>query len=349
MKNLDRILVVLFAVFLFASCSSTNSLTMGVVEPARVPIPSDVLRVGIINRSIPSEGNSELDKIDKILTLEGLNLDKEGAEASVTGLKDELSRINRFEKIAIIDGIVVQRKGLGVFPAALSWNDIEQICEAHEVDVIFSLEVYDTNTRVDYDATTVSLPNSFGIKADIPGHRVTLHTALKNGWRVYDPQSKLVLDEFMYNKEVVSVGEGINPMRAIEAVVGRKEAVMELSSGLGNLYALKIRPLRKRVTRDYFVKGTDNFEIGQRRARAGDWNGAADLWEQELSNPDGKIAGRAFYNMAIINEINGDLDKAMEFASKSYTDYNNKDALRYINILKYRLAEKRELNRQLSR
>lgn len=349
MKNLDRILVMLFSVFLFASCSSTNSLTLGVVEPARVPIPSDVLRVGIINRSIPSEGNSELDKIDKILTLEGLNLDKEGAEASVTGLKDELSRINRFEKIIIIDDIEVQRKGLGVFPAALSWNAIEQICEANGVDVIFSLEVYDTNTRVDYDATTVSLPNSFGIKADIPGHRVTLRTALKNGWRVYDPQSKLVLDEFMYNKEIVSVGEGINPMRAIEAVVGRKESVMELSSGLGNLYALKIRPLRKRVTRNYFVKGTDNFEIGQRRAQAGDWNGAADLWEQELSNPDGKIAGRAFYNMAIINEINGDLEKAMEFASKSYTDYNTKDALRYINILKYRLAEKRELNRQLSR
>ena len=349
MKNLDRLIVMLFTVFLFASCSSTNSLTMGVVEPARVPIPSHVLRVGIINRSMPSEGNSTLDKIDKILTLEGLNLDKEGAEASVTGLKDELSRINRFEKIVIIDSIEVQRKGLGVFPAALSWDDIEQICEAHDVDVLFSLEVYDTNTTVDYVATTVSLPNSFGIKADIPGHKVTLHTALKNGWRVYDPQSKLVLDEFMYNKEIVSVGEGINPMRAIEAVVGRKEAVMELSSGLGNLYALKIRPLRKRVTRNYFVRGTNNFEIGQRRAQAGDWNGAADLWEQELSNPDGKIAGRACYNMAIINEINGDLDKAMEFASKSYTDYNTRDALRYINILKYRLAEKRKLNSQLSR
>lgn len=349
MKNLDRLIVMLFTVILFASCSSTNSLTMGVVEPARVPIPPDVLRVGIINRSIPSEGNSTLDKIDKILTLEGLNLDKEGAEASVTGLKDELSRINRFEKIVIIDSIEVQRKGLGIFPAALSWDDIEQICEAHDVDILFSLELYDTNTSVDYLPTTVSLPNSFGIKADIPGHRVTLHTALKNGWRVYDPQSKLVLDEFMYNKEIVSVGEGINPMRAIEAVVGRKEAVMELSSGLGNLYALKIRPLRKRVTRNYFVRGTNNFEIGQRRAQAGDWNGAADLWEQELNNPDGKIAGRACYNMAIINEINGDLDKAMEFASKSYTDYNTRDALRYINILKYRLAEKRELNNQLSR
>jgi len=172
---------------------------------------------------------------------------------------------------------------------------------------------------------------------------------LKNGWRVYDPQSKLVLDEFIYNKEIVSVGAGINPMKAVEAVVGRKEAVMELSTGLGNLYALKIRPMSKRVTRNYFIRGTNNFEVGQRRAQAGDWNGAANLWEKELNNSDGKIAGRACYNMAIINEINGDLNKAMEFASKSYTDYNNRDALRYINILKYRIAERRELDRQLSR
>jgi len=349
MKNSNRIIVPLFVLLLFTACSSISSLTMGVTEPARVPIPQDVLRVGIINRSIPSEGNNALDKIDKILTLEGLNLDKEGAEASVTGLKDELSRIKRFDAITIIDSIDVQRKGLGVFPAALSWESIDEICKAHNVDVIFSLELYDTNTNFNYDATIVNIPNSFGIKANIPGHRVTLRTTLKNGWRVYDPRSKLVLDEFVYNEAVVSVGEGINPMKAIEAVVGRKEAVLELSTGLGNLYALKIRPLRTRVRRNYFVRGTDNFEIGQRRAQAGDWNGAAELWEKDLDHPDAKIAGRAHYNMAIINEINGDLNQAIEYASRSYTDYNNRDALRYINILRYRQAEQSELDRQLSR
>lgn len=40
--------------------------------------------------------------------------------------------------------------------------------------------------------------------------------------------------------------------------------------------------------------------------------------------------------MAIINEINGDLDKAIEWASKSYTDYGDKLALRYLNLLKNR-------------
>lgn len=89
--------------------------------------------------------------------------------------------------------------------------------------------------------------------------------------------------------------------------------------------------------------------MAQRRAQTGDWEGAANLWEQELDNKKEKVAGRAHYNMAIINEINGDLEKALEWASKSYSDYRNKDGLRYVNILRNRMAEERLLNQQLSR
>jgi hypothetical protein len=49
-----------------------------------------------------------------------------------------------------------------------------------------------------------------------------------------------------------------------------------------------------------------------------------------------KIAGRACYNMAIISEINGDLDKALGWAQKSYEDYNDKLAIRYVRILENR-------------
>ena len=37
--------------------------------------------------------------------------------------------------------------------------------------------------------------------------------------------------------------------------------------------------------------------------------------------------------MAIINEINGDLESALKWAQKSYEDTNNKLALRYVRIL----------------
>jgi len=349
MKNLVRIALLLTFIIVLNACSATSQLTMGVKEPARVPIPSDVARIGLINRSVPAEGNESLDKIDKILSLEGLRLDELGAEAALNGLKAELQRSRRFESVTLIDSVASVRKGLGVFPAQMSWDEIDAICDAYNVDVIFSLEFYDTNTNVGYEQKMVSIPNPLGIKADVPGHKVTIRTALKNGWRVYDPHTKYVLDESSFQDNLVSVGEGINPFKAVEAIAGRKEQVLQTSNNLGNAYGLNIRNLTRRVTRTYYVKGTDNFEIGQRRAQAGDWKGAAELWEHELTHPDAKIAGRAFYNMAISNEIDGNLDKAMDYASKSYTDYNNKDALRYINILKYRQRQVRELDRQLSK
>ena len=349
MKNLNRLLSAGVILLLLSSCVSTNKLTMGVTEPARISLPSNAVRIGLINRSIPSEENKVVDKIDKILSLEGLNLDREGAESAVTGLFDELTRNNRFETITIINDTDIQRKGLGIFPAALNWQAVQEICDANNVDVLFSLEFYDTDTQVDYELTTVNIPNDLGIKAALPGHKVTLNTAIKNGWRVYDPQSKLILDEYINNNHITSIGSGINPMKAVEAVIGRKEAVKQRSSNIGNSYGYDVRPLSKRISRDYFVKGSDNFVIAKRRAQTGDWDGAAALWEKEVNNPDGKVAGRACYNMAIINEINGDLDKAMEWASKSYTDYNNGEALRYVNVLKYRISEKQQLDRQLSR
>jgi hypothetical protein len=50
--------------------------------------------------------------------------------------------------------------------------------------------------------------------------------------------------------------------------------------------------------------------------------------------------------MAIINEINGDIDLAIECAQKSYEDFDNKLALLYLNILKNRKTRIKMLNHQ---
>ncbi|WKX75632.1 DUF6340 family protein [Zobellia laminariae] len=181
MKNLNRFLSAGAILLLLSSCVSTNKLTMGVTEPARISLPSNAVRIGLINRSIPSEENKVVDKIDKILSLEGLNLDKEGAESAVTGLFDELTRNNRFETITIINDTDIQRKGLGIFPAALNWQAVQEICDANNVDVLFSLEFYDTDTQVDYELTTVNIPNDLGIKAAFKATKLPLIRQLKTG------------------------------------------------------------------------------------------------------------------------------------------------------------------------
>lgn len=343
MKNIGLLLVLCSAIIINSSCSSTNRLTMGGTQAPRISIPNGVTKIGIINRSIPSEENNKLDKLDKILSLEGLNLDKEGAEYALQGLMDELSRDDRFDVVKVIENIEGQRKGLGIFPAALPTDLVAQICKDNDVDILFSLEFYDTDTSPSYEQTTVKIPNNIGINVGIPGHRLTLNTVVKNGWRVYDPVTKSLLDEYIFNDFLTSVGEGINPVKAFEAIAGRKEGVLQISNNVGIDYGLLTRPINVRVARDYFVRGTNNFKVAMRRARTGNWDGAADLWASELDNRKTKVAGRAHYNMAIINEINGDLEKALEFASASYSDYETRLALSYVKILRRRIAEQQHL------
>jgi hypothetical protein len=213
---------------------------------------------------------------------------------------------------------------------------VEDLCRKYGVEAIFVLSFNDTDTRIDYQTNPVEMKLPMGLTTTVLEHTATVRTMIKTGWRIYDPANRIIRDEFILNREVVSTGTGINPMKAVEAIIGRKDAVMQVSNDLGHDYGLRIFPFRVRVSREYYIRGTANFAIGKRKARAGDWQGAATNWQQELGNPKRKIAGRACYNMAIINEIDGNLDDAITWATKSYTEYNNKRALDYLNILKYR-------------
>jgi hypothetical protein len=90
------------------------------------------------------------------------------------------------------------------------------------------------------------------------------------------------------------------------------------------------------VSRYYYVRGNGSFSVATRMARAGDWGGAGNIWREATNSSSGKVAGRACYNMAIISEINGDLNGALQWARKAYEVYRTPYALNFVNILQER-------------
>jgi len=341
---MKKYLIILLALSALVSCK-TNQLYLNVVEPAPVTIPPYIKNVGVINRSIPTDETKTLDVLDKALSLEGVNLDKDGAMESIRGLSDELMNNTRFTEVKTLNDIDFRTSALTSFPAPLTWEIVTKICNETKTDALFSLEKFDTDTHLNYSTRKVEMKTPLG---NIPGleHQADMETIIKTGWRIYDPSSKQILDEFLYNESVVFTGRGINPLLAAAALVNRKDAVIQVSNKAGHGYALRIIPYRLRVMRDYYVKGTNNFKIAMRKARVGKWDEAGLLWEKETNNPKSKVAGRACYNMAIINEINGDLDSALKWAQKSYEDTNNKLALRYVRILQNRQYKNNVLQMQ---
>ncbi len=314
-----------------ASCA-TQELYLNVTQPAPVTIAPEIKTVGIIDRSNPTDQTKTIDMIEQLMTLEGDELDSIGTREAIKGVTEELRENDRFNEVKLLDNTKFKASVVGSLPAPLTWEQVDLICRENGTDALFALEMYDTDTHINYSTAKTVVKTPLG---DIPAleHIASMDILVKTGWRIYSPADRLILDEYIVGETVNFSGRGINPMVAVGALMNREAAVKQVSSKAGHIYALRLIPYRLRATRDYFVKGTDNFKIAKRKAQLGQWDEAAVLWEKETANPDMKVAGRAHYNMAIINEINGHLETAIEWAQKAYSDYGTRQALDYVRIL----------------
>jgi len=342
MKNPFALLFIVVACY---SCSSTNLMSLSVMQPAPVTIPSNIKNVGIVDRSRASDGNKTINAIHHVVSLETTGLLVAGAKASISGLTDELMKNNRFTEVKPLPAIDLRTFGAGVLPSSLSWDTVERICRENNLDALFSLEFFDTESKLSYAAIPASIHTGI---ANIPAveQRVNMLTLVKTGWRIYDPSSRNILDEYLISKDIQLSGKSINPLAAVAPLAGRAEAVKQVANQAGQTYAYRIVPYWIRVSRYYYTGGDNNFVVARRMAQTGNWDGAAKIWQQETTLSNGKLAGRACYNMAIISEIHGDVDIAIQWAQKAYENYNTPLALNYVNILRNRKVDNAALMNQ---
>ena len=342
---MKQIILLLSSSVVLFSCSSTRLMSLSVLEPAPVTIPASIKTAGIINRSVSSNNGKILDAVDKVFTLEGARLDKDGSEASMSALTNELELSKRFTDVKKIQYDGPGNNTPGMYPSPLSWEKVEEICKLNKTDVLFSLELFDTDSKISYAAFPARMNTPLG-SVPVVHQEASLRTVVKTGWRIYDPSTKRVLDEAAVSKHIVFTGRGINPVLAANALIGRKEAVKQVGDRTGAAYAYRIVPAWLRVSRYYFVRGNRMFKVARRKAESGNWDGAAEIWKNESSAEKRKAAGRACYNMAIISEINGDVDGAIRWARQSYENHNIKLALRYIKVLEGRKFREQILEKQ---
>jgi hypothetical protein len=334
-------LAILGITILCYSCSSTNLMSLSVTEPAPVSLPPNAKTAAVVNRSRADDANRTIDAIHKVISLESKSLQTEGARSSVDGLTNELTKTGRFTTVKSLDKLDLRSYGAGVFPSTLPWDSVDKICRQSNSDLLFSLELFDAESNVGIGAGPAAIRTALG---NIPAitQQVNMNTQVKTGWRIYDPSSRTILDEYVLSRNLSFQTRGFDP----SSIVGRKEAVKDAGTNAGQAYASRIVPYSIRVSRFYYVRGNGNFTIATRMARTGNWDGAGKIWQQETNNSSRKAAGRACYNMGIISEINGDLDGAIQWAQKAYEMYNNRLALSYINVLRQRQSNNEILKSQ---
>ncbi|MGB5385554.1 MAG: DUF6340 family protein [Eudoraea sp.] len=329
-------IVLLFLFMILVSCSTTRNVDIQTMEPAQVSLSSTIKRVGIIGGRVHLKEEKEQTGLNVLISRENEKLAIKARDAAINGLYNALAGDTRFDTIILMEDIVENKEDPNTYGNYLDWNTVESLCNNYDVDAIFSMAYYDSDTRVSLKKTTMEQLNLLRVKEKVAAQQITLETLIENGWRIYDPSSKLLIDEFTFNNQIVSTAKGLDPYEALQAIEDRAESIVEKSKQTGSSYGARLQPYEHSITRDYYVRGTTGFEQAEIYTLSGDWEAAADLWKKETENIDPKISSKACYNLAVLNEINNNLDVAMDWATRAYSQYQTKKIAEYIESLKYR-------------
>ncbi len=337
------ILLGLLASFGLTSCSSTSQLRIKVLQPSKVTVGDRIKTIALVNRTKPE--NTKANVVEGILTGEGLYEDKSGVTSAFGGLNDGLRNSPRFQIKQT--NLLLPGSGTGVlFPAPMSWEEVDRICSSYQADAICAIETYDTDVQI------------------IPGFRIldskeggllkrtqftaNLRANVKIGFRLYDPGNKSIQDEYRFTHELAWTSGGLTPQNAVTALIEKRAATDRVSYVIGEWYAARIAPSWITVEREYYKRGKKpEMSQAYRMAYVNDWQGAAFLWETIANSSSRKTAGRAAYNRAIAAEVMGNLEEAKAWVSKAYVIYGNKKAKQYSQILDRRMFNNQQLDKQM--
>lgn len=104
---------------------------------------------------------------------------------------------------------------------------------------------------------------------------------------------------------------------------------------LGKSFATKIIPSWETVDRTYYRSHNDNMLIAEKYFLENEWLKAAEIYNKATNNKNRNIAAKAKFNMALICEMEGKLDAAIDWVTRSKSTYKQDNPVHAYNCSQY--------------
>ncbi|MBN1414447.1 MAG: hypothetical protein JW973_05055 [Bacteroidales bacterium] len=341
---MNRIALFFISVLSVVLLSSMAWVRINLLKPAMYVYPEYIHKVVIIDRSMPVDPAKN--KVEEAITGEIFRQDEQAVRRVSDGLMDACSAFNLYQFEKAPD----RYQGGGnksVFPAPFNWDEVSRLCQKFNADAILAIEIFDSDFLVTNPMQVVRQAVE-GAMTGAGGVNVNGIAIINFGIRLYDPVSKNIIDEYQVSHRMNFNAGVFTVQDAVNHVLNKIDAVNETSYYAGRIYGERITPSYYSVVREFYSKPRKNKDLrmGVRQSEVADWKGAIDSWTKVL-NAKRRIAGRAAFNIAVAWEVLGDIDKAKEWAAKSYTEFREKRGNDYYNQLVYRQREEAIIRRQL--
>lgn len=389
-KTIFFIISVLFTAFL-SGCNtlySTQMVTIEIMEPAKVKLPSDYknLVVRYNNTNVAWHPETAGYYVESELRVDSTNLDSIASEIYFDLFLETLNEQAYFDSIEIIEpGIYSHTEIVDTLaPPKIDVNDT--IIENVNMGQIGSYTLYETLNTIKPEPVNVQkqihIDPEFGIysKEDISRIADTTNADLllsldhfytKNGsmffpfsgtanqvvqvhyfWTAYDLNKNEMVFHVADSDTIAWTHTADFKREALKNIPNRKDAVLNAADLAGVSTARYLVPHWIDVERMYYRSGHVDMKPATELAEQGKWMEAAELWKQNMDNPNKKIVAKCKYNMAVACEMNDDLDAALAWVVESYHMFGEKNEIhaaqckQYILILSQRKVDRSLIDRQ---
>jgi hypothetical protein len=340
--------IISFVLMIFmTSCGTMSHVSMEVLVPAQISLPQHIKKVGVLNRSMPAKGEWVTNVLEGFITGESIMADKDASNNCAMGLVTMLNENPRLTAVLVTS---TKLKGTGTreWPDALAWTTVDSLCDNYKVDAIVCLETFDSDILFNTGKTLVKTTIN-SVDTMVYEFFSDLKVNVNAGWRIYDNVKKEQVDQNIFVDEKGWDTKGWTADESFKKLPNKRDAINGAGLFAGDQYGVRISPSWTNVYRSYYAKGKkqDGFKQAKKWVKQNNWEQAANIWENIIKTEDPKNVGRAYYNLAVASEVDGDLDTAYIYAKKAHETYGDKKAKYYMNVIKIRIEDQNKLKEQM--
>jgi len=343
--NRLKLFILAFGVVFFTSCTSLLYTSLDVLRPAKVAFASDANDLLIVNNTViqPVEYGHKTQLLNEIpknilIRTDSMSIFCLGA------LTEDLEGKDFFSSVQLIPNTINKSKEF-FKPRMLTNETVKSLCLARKANAVISLD----KMLVDDNLTEVYLSES-------SSYLSTLELKFETSWSIHYPD-KPEVTSIQFTDTVFWESESYYRKKGMNDLPNRADALVDGALNVGHKTVDRFVPYWDKVDRYFFNPRNKLMRQGMDSVYVKNWKSAIGLWEAEMNKTKNPwIQAQAANNIAIGYEITGDLDKALEYATKAYYDIGkmmiaNYDSFirlsDYINELTQRKKELAILKNQL--
>lgn len=349
LKNHKKYILLSFGcILLFLnSCVSTKNIYIEIPVQAKKELPAEIQSLTLVNRTVDNRySDIKSDSLQKLFYLQKFNYDTviydlSAVDTTLKALGDLLFESGRYD-IVIPEDRNLPFKRNAFLTSEMEPAEVQQLCTDFNTDAVLSIDHF--KTRVSTKFTRHRLVSAIFSDEYVPNVEAQMAVIYEALFRVYDPVKERVISREFLRDTLYWSDYGPTTRELMQNFTPVKQALSEAGIAAALDYSDKIGVIWRNESRNYFPRGDANLKKAALFVQSGEWQTAIALWTDTAEKSKSKaLKSKAYFNLAVAHELQGNIDKAIDFALKSYKSMYRLITYEYLELLKKR---KKELQKQ---